>query len=112
MRLVREPISCKFCCVLRTAPRLISSADKSRRWKSTTGNYFDSLFSLAGKTALVTGGASGIGRMIAEALARAGAEVIIASRKLDVCEQYAAWLNGLNAAGRAVAIGADLSDEA
>lgn len=59
----------------------------------------------------MTGGATGIGRMIAEALVRAGAEVIVASRKLDACEECAAWLNGLNATGRAVTMRADLSDE-
>ena len=37
----------------------------------------DTLFSVHGKTALVTGGATGIGRMAAEALVRAGARVLI-----------------------------------
>ncbi len=40
----------------------------------------DRLFGLAGKTALVTGGATGIGRMAAEGLVAAGARVFIASR--------------------------------
>ncbi|MBI3119258.1 MAG: SDR family oxidoreductase [Candidatus Hydrogenedentes bacterium] len=44
---------------------------------------------LNGKTALVTGGASGIGRGIAACLARAGADVIIASRRQELCEAYA-----------------------
>jgi NAD(P)-dependent dehydrogenase (short-subunit alcohol dehydrogenase family) len=74
--------------------------------------YLESLFSLAGKTALITGGATGIGRMTAEALVRAGAEVIIASRKLEACEECATWLNGLNAGGSASALAADLSSEA
>lgn len=74
--------------------------------------YLDSLFSLAGKSALVTGGATGIGRMTAEALVRAGAQVIIASRKLEACGECAAWLNGLDAGGDASALAADLSSEA
>jgi NAD(P)-dependent dehydrogenase (short-subunit alcohol dehydrogenase family) len=41
------------------------------------------LFELDGKVALVTGGSRGIGRAVAEGLARAGADVVIASRKLD-----------------------------
>lgn len=42
--------------------------------------YLHSLFSLEGRTALVTGGSSGIGRAIALALAGAGAQVLIAAR--------------------------------
>jgi NAD(P)-dependent dehydrogenase (short-subunit alcohol dehydrogenase family) len=47
------------------------------------------LFSLAGKTALVTGGSRGLGREMVLAFARAGADVVIASRKLDACEAVA-----------------------
>ena len=60
----------------------------------------------------MTGGATGIGRMIAEALVRAGSQVVVASRKRDACEECAAWLNGLKASGSAAAMGADLSGEA
>ena len=50
------------------------------------------LFSLAGKVALVTGGAQGLGRMIAAGLVDAGAEVHITSRKADACAATAAEL--------------------
>jgi NAD(P)-dependent dehydrogenase (short-subunit alcohol dehydrogenase family) len=47
-------------------------------------------FDLTGKVALVTGGSRGIGRSVAFGFARAGADVVVASRKLDRCEQTAA----------------------
>lgn len=66
------------------------------------------LFSVRGRTALVTGGSRGVGLMIARGLARAGAEVIISSRKADACEAAVAELKQL---GEARAIPADLSSE-
>lgn len=57
------------------------------------------LFDLSGKTALVTGGATGIGRMASEALVRAGARVLIASRKADACVAAAAELTAIGPGG-------------
>ena len=67
------------------------------------------LFSIAGKTALVTGGSRGIGRMIATGFVEAGAKVYVSSRKAEACEEVAAELSD----GRASAssLPADLSTE-
>ncbi|MCT7377495.1 SDR family oxidoreductase [Chelativorans salis] len=72
---------------------------------------FEELFSLAGKTALVTGGASGIGRMAASAMVRAGAHVMIASRRGDQCAAVAKELNALDAAGSAEGFAGDVGSE-
>ncbi|MCX8227018.1 MAG: SDR family NAD(P)-dependent oxidoreductase, partial [Sulfitobacter sp.] len=69
------------------------------------------LFGLEGKTALVTGGATGIGRMAAEALIRAGATVLIASRKGDACEAVAKELNAMGASGKAIGFAGDVGTE-
>ena len=70
------------------------------------------LFSLNGKTALVTGGASGIGRMAAEALVRAGARVLIVSRKGAACVEAAEELNTLDGNGSAEGFSGDIGNEA
>jgi NAD(P)-dependent dehydrogenase (short-subunit alcohol dehydrogenase family) len=49
-----------------------------------------SLFDLAGKVALVTGGSRGLGREMALAFADAGADVVVTSRKREACERVAA----------------------
>ena len=67
------------------------------------------LFSIAGKTALVTGGSRGIGFMIARGFAEAGARVYISARKADACEAAAAELSQ---GGTCIALPADLSSEA
>lgn len=52
----------------------------------------EDLFSVAGKVVLVTGGSRGIGEMIAAGFLANGAEVLISSRKADVCDATAARL--------------------
>ena len=67
-----------------------------------------SLFDIAGKTALVTGGSRGIGLMIAEGFVEAGVKVYISSRKADVVADVAAELSKK---GTCIGIPADLASE-
>ena len=62
------------------------------------------LFDLSGKVAAVTGGARGLGREMIRAFAEAGADVVIASRKVDACHEYAAEIRETTGR-RALAVG-------
>jgi NAD(P)-dependent dehydrogenase (short-subunit alcohol dehydrogenase family) len=67
------------------------------------------LFDLHGKVAIVTGGAAGIGRQMAEGLAELGADLVLGARRADRCAEVAAELAA--AAGvRAVGVGCDVRD--
>lgn len=66
----------------------------------------NNFFSVAGKIAVVTGGSSGIGAMIARGFVENGVKTYITSRKLEQLEQTAAELSGL---GVCIAIQSDLS---
>ena len=69
---------------------------------------FNDLFSIKGKTALVTGGSRGIGEMIAAGFLAHGAKVYISSRKADACAATALRLSETYG-GSCIALSADLS---
>ncbi|AWB92203.1 SDR family oxidoreductase [Aeromicrobium chenweiae] len=64
------------------------------------------LFSVAGKTVLITGGSRGIGATAARGYVEAGAHAIVSSRNADACERTA---DALSALGRCTAAPADVS---
>ena len=61
------------------------------------------LFDLTGRIAIVTGGSRGLGRSVVRALAAAGADVVVSSRKPHACEEAAAEVRALGR--RALAVG-------
>jgi NAD(P)-dependent dehydrogenase (short-subunit alcohol dehydrogenase family) len=68
----------------------------------------DSLRTFKGAVAMVTGGASGIGRALGEALARRGARVVLADLQIDIDDEVAARIRGNG--GQATAQELDVSD--
>jgi NAD(P)-dependent dehydrogenase (short-subunit alcohol dehydrogenase family) len=68
------------------------------------------MFDLSGKVAIITGSSKGIGKSIAEQMARQGAKVVISSRKAPACEEVAESIR--RSGGQAVAIPANISDKA
>lgn len=69
----------------------------------------ENLFSLEGRTALVTGGSRGIGRMIAQGFVESGAKVYISARKADACDATAAELSKY---GECISLPQDISSVA
>ena len=69
------------------------------------------LFSLAGKTAIITGSTRGIGRAIAECFAEHGAKIVVSSRTIGSCEEVRDEINRQYGDGTAIAIAADISSK-
>ena len=70
----------------------------------------DKLFDIDGKVAIVTGASSGLGRRFAYVLARAGAKVAIAARRVDALMSLAGEIEAFD--GRAIPIALDVTDAA
>jgi gluconate 5-dehydrogenase len=69
------------------------------------------LFDLSGQTAIVTGGGSGLGLQMAEALAELGAGVVVCARKAERCEEAAAGLTAAYGV-ETLGLGCDVRDRA
>jgi NAD(P)-dependent dehydrogenase (short-subunit alcohol dehydrogenase family) len=80
--------------------------DSSASTAASPGATIESLFGVAGKIAVVTGGSRGIGAMIAGGLVRAGCRVYITARKKEACDAKAAELS---AYGECVSVPLNLS---
>ena len=68
------------------------------------------MFELNGQVAVITGSSRGIGRAIAEAMARSGARVVVSSRKAPACDAVVAGI--VQAGGEALAVPCNISDRA
>src|ERR1700680_1280531 len=78
-----------------------------RAGEMSRGNLFD----LTGKTAIVTGGGRGLGKAIALGFAGAGADVVVASRKIENCEAVARAVDATGRRGLAVACHGGRTDQ-
>lgn len=67
------------------------------------------MFQLNGQVAIITGSSRGIGRSIAEEMAKAGARVVVSSRKAEACEAVVAAIR--SAGGEAIATPCNVSDK-
>ena len=72
--------------------------------------HVNELFDLTGKVAIVTGGATGLGKQMAEALGELGADLVLCARNQERCEGAAAELAGLGV--RTLGLGCDVRDPA
>jgi NAD(P)-dependent dehydrogenase (short-subunit alcohol dehydrogenase family) len=95
--------------ILRGFPRMFAGVADERRRREPDASYLRELFDLSGRVALVTGARQGIGRAIALAYARAGADVAVTSRRAGDLEQVVGELAELGAGNMAMEL--DVRDE-
>lgn len=75
---------------------------------SVTDDNIDQVFAIENETAVVTGGTGGLGSVMAQALAEAGARVVILSRRPEACEELAEDIRA--SGGNAIGVAADVTD--
>ncbi|MBE0597305.1 MAG: glucose 1-dehydrogenase [Desulfuromonadales bacterium] len=71
--------------------------------------HVNQLFSLQGKVAIITGSSRGLGLMMAEGFAEAGASLVLCSRKIDQCEEAAESIRAIG--GECEALRCDISEQ-
>ncbi len=72
-------------------------------------SHSDPFFDLTGRTAVITGGARGIGLAICERFAKAGASIAVVDRDSDACESAVATLSGMGT--KAISASIDVTEE-
>lgn len=85
-----------------------SNCKRSGECKMKGKGMMDKLFDLTGKIALITGGSRGLGREMAIAFAERGADIVVASRKIESCEEVAQEVRALGR--RALPVAVNMSD--
>ncbi|MBO0780719.1 MAG: SDR family oxidoreductase [Ktedonobacteraceae bacterium] len=72
--------------------------------------YLQTLFSLEGRTAVITGGSGVLGTAMAHGLARAGARVAVVSRRIEACQEVAEAIKAEG--GKAIGVACDVTERA
>jgi gluconate 5-dehydrogenase len=80
-------------------------------WQPCSQDWLDGLFSLHGRTAIVTGGASGLGAVIAQGLANAGASVLVADANEQGAQSVASTIKGHGIESMAAPVDVTKTDE-
>lgn len=86
--------------------------DNNSIYRGKDMNYLEKMFSLMGKTAIISGGAGAIGLVMSEALLKAGANIVVWSRSKESIDKACGHLNGIDGAtGKVLGVQVDAGVE-